>query len=189
MALLDYLSRSTSQSTVAIDAQPATVAEVPTLEPVIVEETKEQTPAATATVSEPVAAPEVLAASSEPTVVEPVCPPQPLILSSVAYSQVEKQPTTTHAETGTAHAETEVATKVDGTTAAPETEAKPEVKEKVAETDPAAEGSKAVVVEEPKEKKDKVSAKVCPHLPFYYSSLLSSPHHLFTFTTLHITLS
>ena len=74
MALLDYLSRSTSQSTVAIDTQPATVAEVPTLEPVIAEETKEYTPAAAVTASEPVAAPEVLAASSEPTVVEPVCP-------------------------------------------------------------------------------------------------------------------
>ena len=73
MALLDYLSRSTSQSTVAIDAQPATVPEVPTLAPVVaVEEPKETTTEVAA--PETVAAPEVLAASSEPTVVAPVRP-------------------------------------------------------------------------------------------------------------------
>lgn len=75
MALLDYLSRSTSQSTVAIDAQPAAVAEVPALAPVVaVEEPKEEAPVveASAPAAEPVAAPEVLAASSEPTVVAPV---------------------------------------------------------------------------------------------------------------------
>jgi hypothetical protein len=73
MTLLGYLSRSTSQSTVAIDAQPAAVAEVPTLAPVAaVEEPKETTPEVAT--PEAVAAPEVLAASSEPTVVAPVCP-------------------------------------------------------------------------------------------------------------------
>jgi hypothetical protein len=76
MALLDYLSRSTSQSTVAIDAQPAAVAEVPSLAPVVaVEEPKEESAPVTeaaAPAKEAVAAPEVLAASSVPTVVEPV---------------------------------------------------------------------------------------------------------------------
>jgi hypothetical protein len=80
---------------------------------------------------------------------------------------VEKQPTTTHAETGTAHADAEVATKVDGTTAVPEAE----VKEEVAETAPAAEGSKAAVADEPKEKKDKVAVKVC--FLFFFSHNLS----------------
>lgn len=73
MALLDYLSRSTSQSTVAIDAQPATVAEVPTLAPVVAIEELKETNAEVAA-PEAVAAPEVLAASSEPTVVAAVRP-------------------------------------------------------------------------------------------------------------------
>jgi len=82
MALLDYLSRSTSQSTVAIDAQPATVAEVPTLAPVVAaEEPKEPTTEVAA--PEAVAAPEVLAASSEPTVVAPV---RPLPSSNISYT-------------------------------------------------------------------------------------------------------
>jgi hypothetical protein len=74
MALLDYLSRSTSQSTVAIDAQPAAVAEVPTLAPVVAAEEPKEAAATEVTAPEAVAAPEVLAASSEPTVVAPVCP-------------------------------------------------------------------------------------------------------------------
>ena len=73
MTLLGYLSRSTSQSTVAIDAQPAAVAEVPTLAPVVAAEEPKETTSEVAT-PEAVAAPEVLAASSEPTVVAPVCP-------------------------------------------------------------------------------------------------------------------
>jgi hypothetical protein len=73
MTLLGYLSRSTSQSTVAIDAQPAAVAEVPTLAPVAAVEEPKETTSEIAT-PEAVVAPEVLAASSEPTVVAPVCP-------------------------------------------------------------------------------------------------------------------
>jgi hypothetical protein len=73
MTLLGYLSRSTSQSTVAIDAQPAAVAEVPTLAPVVAAEEPKETTTEVAT-PEAVVAPEVLAASSEPTVVAPVCP-------------------------------------------------------------------------------------------------------------------
>jgi hypothetical protein len=73
MTLLGYLSRSTSQSTVAIDAQPAAVAEVPTLAPVAAVEEPKETTSEVAT-PEAVIAPEVLAASSEPAVVAPVCP-------------------------------------------------------------------------------------------------------------------
>jgi len=93
MTLLGYLSRSTSQSTVAIDAQPAAVAEVPTLAPVVaVEETKET--ATEVAAPEAVAAPEVLAASSEPTVVAPVCPPLPILFVANDRSRSNALPPT-----------------------------------------------------------------------------------------------
>lgn len=84
-----------------------------------------------------------------------------------ADKQSPKQATTTHAASGTAHTDAEVATKVDGTVAKPEpiVEAEEPVTEtKVDEAVPVAaapaEGSKTVVVEEPKEKKDKSPTKV-----------------------------
>jgi hypothetical protein len=81
----------------------------------------------------------------------------------VADSQVEKQPTTTHAESGTAHADAEVATKVDGTPAAvsePEVEAtkETEVTKATPATEAEAEGSKTAAAEESKDKK--VAVKV-----------------------------
>ena len=64
MALLDYLSRSTSQPVLAegSTAAPAPVAEAPLLAPVIAVEEPKETTSVIAVEPEAVAAPEVLAA-------------------------------------------------------------------------------------------------------------------------------
>jgi hypothetical protein len=75
MALLDYLSRSTSQPVLAegSTAAPAPVAEAPLLAPVVAVEEPKETTSFIANEPEAVAAPEVLAApASEPIKAEPV---------------------------------------------------------------------------------------------------------------------
>lgn len=99
----------------------------------------------------PVLAPAITTTAAEPVKDEVS---RPLISEESAIApadtlQVEKQPTTTHAESGTAHTDAEPATKVDGTTDKPV---------ETAETAPAA-TSKTETAEEKKEEK-KVAVKV-----------------------------
>jgi hypothetical protein len=176
MTLLDYLSRSTSQTVVAeAPAAPVVVSEAPELAPLVaVEEPKAETTTA--------AEPEVAAASVEPIKEETEVSSNFLTMSLRATEAdfQAKQPTTTHAASGTAHSDAEVATKVDGTVAKPDpvaeveepVEAKKETVESEAPTTETAavaapaEGSKAVTVEDPKEKEKKAPVKVSFSTPF-----------------------